>query len=349
MSIRDEDLIDYLLGEADAVLMRRIQLALESDSQIAVRLDELRAALGLLDSMRATIEPPFGLTERTLNFIDQHGEHQNIESGTEPLKVQLRSTDRLSSENQSARRIWESAFVTLSLAACVCLMLPLVVDARSLSRELRCRENLNMLGKSLTQLAMLSSERRFPEVPKGRVDSFPGRFVLLLKDHDLMPPPEHMRCYRLPGRDADSTQIVCFPTRQEYFNASAAERADLRQWLGGDYAYNYGIIVNDRVVGLPLDGNSHMALLGDAPEVHGDLDMFNGHDGRGVNVCFTDGHVALQKFSSRERRERFNGKSFVVMGDWQSGDYPFRNLEGRRTHGLNSQDASLGPSAAEPR
>ena len=343
MSIRDEDLIDYLMGEADAVLVRRVQLALETDAQVVVRLNELRAALGLLDSIKGSYDAPFGLAERTLNFIDEHSAQEDSTP-----KVRLRPGELAWSESRSPRRIWESAFVTVSLAACACLMLPLVVDARSLSRELRCRENLNMLGKGLTQLAMINPERRFPEVPKGRLDSFPGRFVLLLNDHDLLPPSEHLRCYRLPGKEPNTTQIVCFPTSQAYFNASDLERANLRQWLGGDYAYNYGILVDGRVVGLPLDGNSHMALLGDAPEVSGNLDMFNGHDGRGINVCFADGHVALQKFSPRERRQKVNGKTFVVLDDWQSGDYPFRNLEGRRAPGLNIHDASLGPSASEP-
>ncbi len=113
---------------------------------------------------------------------------------------------------------------------------------------------------------MLNPERRFPEVPKGKLDSFPGRYVLLLKDRELLPSPEHLRCYRLPGQDPNSSQIVCFPTSQAFFNASESERADLRQWLGGDYAYNYGIMVNGRIVGLPMDGSSHMALLGDAPK-----------------------------------------------------------------------------------
>ena len=343
MSIRDEDLIDYLLGEADAVVVRRVQLALESDAQVVIRLNELRAALGLLDSMKASYEPPLGLSDRTLAFIDE----QSAEEAAAP-KVRLRPGENSWSEARSPRRVWESALVTVALAACACLMLPLVVDARSLSRELRCRENLNMLGKSLTQLATINPERRFPEVPKGRLDSFPGRFVLLLKDHDLLPASEHLRCYRLPGREPNTTQIVCFPTSQAYFNASDSERANLRQWLGGDYAYNYGILVDGRVVGLPLDGNSHMALLGDAPEVSGNLDMFNGHDGRGINVCFADGHVSLQKFSPGERRQKVSGKTFVVLDDWQSGDYPFRNLEGRRAPGLNIHDASLGPSASEP-
>lgn len=347
MSIRDEDLIDYLLGEADAVVVRRVHLALQSDSQVAMRLDELRAALGLLDSMKGSIEPPFDLAERTLGFLSQHSEQEPFEKAASP-EVRLRPGEPAWA-GSSPRRFWESAFATAALAACACLMLPMVVDARSLSRELRCRENLYMLGTGLTNLAMLTPERRFPEVPKGRQDSFPGRFVLLLKDDDLLPPPEHLRCYRLPGRAPGSTQIVCFPTSQEFFNASPAEQANLRQWLGGDYAYNYGIMVNGRIVGLPVDGGGHMALLADAPEVHGDIDMFNGHDGRGINVCFADGHVALQKFSARDKRQKVNGRRFfAVMDGWQSGDYPFRNQDGLRAPGLNLHDASLGPSALGP-
>lgn len=343
MSIRDEDLIDYLMGEADTEVIRRVELALQSDDQVASRLQELRAALGLLDSMKASIEPPPGLAERTLGFLDE----QTIEASS-VSKVQLRPGDHAWSNSSSPRRFWESAFATVALAACACLMLPIVVDARSLSRELRCRENLHVLGTGLTQLAMQTPERRFPEVPKGRADSFPGRFVLLLQDHDLSPPPAHLRCYRLPGRDPGSTQIVCFPTSQAFFNASPAEQANLRQWLGGDYAYNYGVVVNGRIVGLPMDGNGHMALLGDAPEVHGDTDMFNGHDGRGINVCFADGHVALKKFTSRDQRMKVNGRFFAVINDWQTGDHPFRNLDGLRAPGLNLHDASLGPSALAP-
>ncbi len=131
MSIRDEELIEYLLGEADEALTKRIQLALQTNAQVSIRLEELRAALGLLDSLKGAIEPPAGLAERTLDFIDQ----QDPEEVTH--KVRLHPSASFYAEGRSPRRIWESAVVTVALAACACLMLPLVVDARSLSRELR--------------------------------------------------------------------------------------------------------------------------------------------------------------------------------------------------------------------
>ncbi len=339
MSIRDEDLIDYLLGEADDAVIRRVQLALQTDAQVAVRLEQLRAALGLLDSMKDAIDPPFGLAERTLSFIDsdasgaplnssQFDVNQDAsasagESNSPSPKVRLRSVDLLAREPRTSRRGWDSAFMTLSLTACVCLLLPLIVNGRSLSRQMQCAANLHLLSSGLIQLAMLEPERRFPEVPTSGVDSFPGMFALRLKDSDLLPAAQVLRCYRLPGNEPNTTQIVCFPTTQEFMNAPATEQAWLRKWLGGDYAYNYGIVVNGRIEGLPLDGSSHMALLGDAPEVKDGRDLFNGHEGRGINVCFADGHVALKAFTSTQRRQKLGGRSFVVVDEWEAVTIPF--------------------------
>jgi prepilin-type processing-associated H-X9-DG protein len=91
-----------------------------------------------------------------------------------------------------------------------------------------------------------------------------------------------------------------------------------------------------------------LILLGDAPEVIGNVDMFNGHEGTGINVCYTDGHVAFRRFSAKQPRQTVGGKQFVLMTEWTGGDYPFRNLEGRLAPGLTIHDASLGPSASEP-
>src|SRR5690242_5783602 len=70
MRIRDEELVQYLLGDADATLRLRVEAALATDPSVVKRIDELRAALGLLDSLKLAPEPPSDLIARTMMRIE---------------------------------------------------------------------------------------------------------------------------------------------------------------------------------------------------------------------------------------------------------------------------------------
>ncbi|MCC6508665.1 MAG: hypothetical protein IT423_06140 [Pirellulaceae bacterium] len=394
MNIRDEEIIQYLLNEADAVLARRVEVALQSDPKIAVRMHELRAALGLLDSLRASIDPPDDLVARTLARIDQvddsqvddkHADEKGADAepqevhqfdhsvleqaaliaarqGAQHLSsathVRLRGADWSTGTARSNRHLWDSVFLTLSVASLVCLMLPLMLEARSLSRRLKCAENLHILGNGLTQLAMLSPERRFPAIPTEGLERFAGRFVLQLKDHDLLESPSNLRCFSIPGTETSPPSIVCIPSTDLYLQAGSAQQAMWREELGGDYAYNFGVIDNGRVVGPRLEGRAQLAILADAPKIQGDRDEFYAHDGRGINIYYEDGHVAFSRLPrlsvdatkvDSESSGTGSRKAVVMVNNWRKPlDYPFRNLAGRQAHGLSPTDASLGPSSSAP-
>ena len=61
MPISDEDLIAYLLGDANPQQRKRIESGLAEDEDLRARLSELRMVLGQLDTMKSHYEPPADL------------------------------------------------------------------------------------------------------------------------------------------------------------------------------------------------------------------------------------------------------------------------------------------------
>ncbi len=381
MPIRDEDLIDYLLGEAGFELQEHIESQLAIDPKLASRLAELRAALGMLDSLQSVVEPPHDLVQNTLNFIDLHSDDSQIpsvEEGSQDRRANspvgahsthhpTSSTVRPSSLafSPSSRRLngWDSVMLTLSLVVMGCLFLPLVLEARSQSRRLQCAQQLHLLGQGLTHLAMLDSERRFPAVPVTGPEAFAGVYTLRLHDSKLIESPSQVYCASLPSRysrsNGDDVLSKSIPTREEFVQATPEQQAYYRFTLGGDYAYNFGVMDCGRVVAPRLEGRTHFAILADAPVLAGDREVFRAHEGRGINIYFEDGHVQFV------RSHELNTLNATKVGSLETSlspaahdstdtirlgipDHPFRNLEGLRAVGLTPEDAALGTSASSP-
>ncbi|MEM8733629.1 MAG: hypothetical protein AAGG44_05390, partial [Planctomycetota bacterium] len=60
MSFSDEELIAFLLGDADSNLEQRLRLSLNADPDLRDRLSGLRQVLGHMDSLSGVYEPPSG-------------------------------------------------------------------------------------------------------------------------------------------------------------------------------------------------------------------------------------------------------------------------------------------------
>ena len=71
MSFSDEDIIAYLLGEAEASLSARIEDCLHSDSLLAERVNYLRLMLSHLSGAGHCFEPPDGLIEATMRRMSE--------------------------------------------------------------------------------------------------------------------------------------------------------------------------------------------------------------------------------------------------------------------------------------
>lgn len=379
MRIGDEELVQYLLGEADSGLREQVESALAAHAQLAKRLEELRAALGLLDGLSINAEPPSDLVERTMLRIDaETADAANVESCGSgdaagscegPLVHSRRASNSITaSAPRSHRQWWDSAILSLSIVAICSLLLPLVLEARSQSRRLQCAYNLSSLGRGLTELAMLDSERRFPSVPASGPEAFAGIMAVRLHDASLLDSASLLKCASLPKSAADSPCLMRIPSREEFYDASADQRQLWRCYVGGDYAYNLGVIDGGRVTGPKLEGRTHFAILADAPRIENDHEAFVAHEGLGVNIYYEDGHVAFvpvkrakpldhtwqepaltRRTLSGGLKDKLTGDKVLPVEAWPNADDdPFRNNRGLHACGLNPDDAVLGPSYSSP-
>lgn len=379
MPIRDEELVQFLLGETDAALRCRVEAALASDPQVAQRLQELRAALGLLDSLKSSVEPPEDLVSRTMQRIADAAEKEPIEDervdreATDGHSVHSRRPSNsvpasaASMNSVSVRKLrsggalWDSAILSVSIAALTCLLLPLVLQARYESRRAQCAYNLKTLGSNLTQMADMDHERRFPSVPTSGPEAFAGVFTIRLKDAGLLPTSAYLRCVSIPATDESGPRIICIPSSADFSMADEAQQAAWRAELGGNYAYSLGVLEEGRVVGPRLQGRTHFAILADAPMYDEDREVFQAHEGRGINIYYEDGHVgfvhlaralspAVVPANVQPVEPAASKDPLFVAGSWsQSTDHPFRNIQGEHAAGLTPDDAALGPSYSTPR
>ena len=234
-------------------------------------------------------------------------------------------------------RSWlDSAALTVSLIVLCSLMIPAVLRARYEARKLQCANNLSETGQLLFQYAMRQSNQRFPHIAKSGPEAFSGMFVVRLQELGLAPRSNTLKCASLlQADDCNASVPLPIPTLREI---QVAANDKLHCWkckLGGDYAYNLGVIENDHLVAPRHDGNSHFAILADAPLFNKLGDELLAHEGAGINILFDDGHV---RFVTAHRILHPN---FV-------GDHPFRNLLGAHEAGVISSDASLAPSQFPP-
>ena len=371
MRIRDEELVQFLLGEADQRLRVRVQESLAADPSVSKRLAELRAALGLLDSLKLSAEPPSDLVSRTMMRIDadaaaeleaaqRHGQQANSACGSgKRAELQRASSAVPAGTLRSSRQLWDTAILSMSIVAMCCLMLPVILTARAQSRRLQCAYNVRSLGRGLTELALLNHEQRYPTVPNDGPESFVGYLAAHLKESDLLESPAVLKCPSL-GPRSTSTQLLPVPTREEFCKASPQHQQYWRLSMGGNYAFPLGVRDGHRVTGARLEGRTYFALLSDTPRFENDEEVFVAHDGGGINIYYEDGHVAFVPVARVKALERhlsrrnyltpaLSGRGVLPSATrLYASDAPFHNIDGERARGLDRNDAVLGPSYASP-
>lgn len=336
MPISDDDLIAYLLNEANLQQRKRIEASLAEDEEIRARLSEFRMVLGQLNSTQRNYEPPADLLANTMARIDAIGnESPELKPASKPdaEPVQLASNFRVATENGLRRTTWDSTALIVCSAVLFCLLIPTVLRARFESRRAQCAYRLTYFGSSLIDLALIDPQRRFQPVAMHGPESFAGIYGVRLADVGLVTSPLQLRCASLEGCRPSVTTLEIMPTTAQLRTYDAPMLQLCRNEAGGDYAYCLGVFDEGAIVPPRCDGRSNFAILADAPFTQPGQEGFLAHDGRGMNIFFEDGHV-----------------SFVVPQCWQDeiGDNPFCNLLQAREAGLNDRDASLGPSHFRP-
>jgi prepilin-type processing-associated H-X9-DG protein len=276
MSVSDEDLLGFALGALEPADHERVAAALKVNPILRQRLADIQAALAPLDEiLEEDHSPPPDLLEKTLARLEAEAfEFEDaVQSGA---KVNLPEDRRAASSLNSSAffsgpdgslksgfRFWDS----LALSACVLvvasLLFPAIINGRSMARQMECSQHLSSLATWLTEYASLQSDGRIPEVPTRGYRSFAGIYAIQLNDCELLEDRRAVWCPSVASF-ADS-QIPELPSDAQLMSASPQEWLMIREWVGGNYAYNLGVLDRRRVRAPRYMGRTHFAWLGDAP------------------------------------------------------------------------------------
>jgi len=330
MPISDEELIAYLLGDATPQQRKRVELGLAEDEVMRARVTELRFVLGQLDSLQSHYQPPPDLLETTLARIDE----ANRQSEADSLQPVVLASDLSQAADVRVRRgTWDSTALVLCLTVLLCLFLPTVLRARFESRKAQCAYKLGFLGRGLLDFASLNPQGRFPAVELDGPRSFTGIYAIRLRDLGYVDAPSQLWCPSLEACRPIRDRLLSIPSLAQLNSFDTPQIELCRNEAGGDFAYSLGVFEDDAIVAPRCEGRTHVPILTDLPTLQNGRDDLLAHDGRGLNLFFEDGHVEFISADSLENQVR---------------DNPFCNL--RRAHevGLNTQDASLGPSHFGP-
>lgn len=341
MSFSDEEIIAFLLGDAEQGLASRIRLCLATSEELAERVSHLRRVLNHLDGVVEPFEPPADLIENTLSRIEASSlsptcsSSSGIETGNEFDHPMVSCLAAPIEASQTGRGWLDSVALTLSLTVLCCLTVPAIIRARFESRRALCADNLRETGRSLVEYAMRRPDRRYPFVPGVGPESFSGVFVIRLKDEDLLPAGRLLPCASLNGMERPSfIPDMVVPSLQELCSSAESQIECMKGAIGGDYAYNLGVFEDGQLVAPKHSGSSYFAILADAPLIKDDEDQIIAHDGKGINILYDDGQV------------RFMNRKWIQSHE--ASDNPFRNMLGAHEAGISQLDASLAPSQYPP-
>ena len=229
--------------------------------------------------------------------------------------------------------------LALAGAVLLSLIVPSVLRGRSEARQLVCQNQLRELGVAIALYVDRSEHRRLPAVAPSGPEAFAGVYAVRLKDAGLIEDPSIRWC---PSLDAPGSKMYRFqelnelPTLQELRKASVEQLVRFQRYGGGHYAYNLGVVDNNRFTPPKFESRSSFAVLSDAPMMGNldprDLDQTIGHNGDGINVLYEDGRVQFVSISALNAMP----------------DHPLVNHRGKVEAGVNIDDATLAPSWRPP-
>jgi len=271
------DLLDHALGQTDD--LERFERELATDPAATLQFDRLsRSIQHLLDDGEA-FEPPPGLADRTLRFVNESSRRQRTILDFTPSRVRFR---------------WSDAAVAAGIfLAGVLTLLPAVQRSRDKLDQASCTYNLQRLGQALWLYG--SHHQHFPTAAEVNGKAPVASFLAMLND-------EH----KLSVADLDSIECPSVVKAHNHqplpdFDTLTRLHADdperVKHILCTNYAYNPGYRSgpSNEIIPIAADLTSRIPLLGDAPQ-HRDYQVIlagnsPNHGGRGQNVLYTDLHV----------------------------------------------------------
>lgn len=351
-----EDLIGYLLGALEPHEMRRVAQWLAEDPEARRELETIERSLRPLEESYEPPEtPPEDLVARTLaslppmpspdsgrqdsKSLGVGGKAESADSGSHQL-VDLPRLEP-SIDNVRGRGYGWTDWLGAAAAAVVMLtvIIPALAAGRLEARKTACQDHLRQFGTAITQYVSHSPQERMPAVAETGREAFAGVFVIRLNEAGLLTDPDLRWCPSLdqpPVIQAALTDLASVPSLDDLHDAPVDCLKQIQQYAGGQYAYNLGVVEEDRLKSPRFEARSSFAIMSDAPlsgitgtAQHGKV---VGHNGTGINVLYEDGRVRFIPLAALETMP----------------DHPLLNHRGEVEAGVSVDDASVAPSWRPP-
>ena len=345
-----EDLIGYLLGALEPHEMRRVAQWLEDDPEARKQLDEIERSLRPLEEFYEPPEPPpqdlIAKTLASLPPMPTAGESQPEKGESQPENIEEHDLVNLPKLEPSIENTPGSGYGWtdwLGAAAAAIVMLTVIIPAlaagRLEARKTACQDQLRQFGTAVTQYVNHSPQERMPAGAETGREAFAGVFMIRLNEAGLLADPDIRWCPSLdqpPTMEAALTDLASVPTLEDLHGATVDQLRQIQQFAGGHYAYNLGVMEEDRLKSPRFEARSSFAIMSDAP-LSGITDSTQhgkvvGHNATGINVLYEDGRVRFIQLPSLEAMP----------------DHPLLNHRGEVEAGVSVDDAALGPSWRPP-
>jgi hypothetical protein len=351
-----EDLIGYLLGALEPHEMRRVAQWLEEDPEARRELEAIERSLRPLEESYEPPEPPsqdlIAKTLAALPPMPAAGDSEQIhcESGSQGAVaanghgphecVDLPKLEP-SIENIRGRGYGWTDWLGAAAAAIVMLtvIIPALAAGRLEARKTACQDRLRQFGTAITQYVSHSPQERMPAVAETGREAFAGVFMIRLNEAGLLTDPDLRWCPSLdqpPSMEAALTDLANVPSLDDLYGAPVDQLRQIQQYAGGQYAYNLGVMEEDRLKSPRFEARASFAIMSDAPlsgitesTQHGKL---VGHNATGINVLYEDGRVRFIPLAALETMP----------------DHPLLNHRGEVEAGVSVDDATLAPSWRPP-
>lgn len=272
----NEDILGYLFDALEGDDEARIEKRMDQDPEFRKRVEELRR-LTLPLAEDDCIEPPPGLADRTLRFI---------QAANTPAPSPLAARE-WAPEPRTAMRPLDFAISACLLGIAALLVFPAIASIRGDHARIRCTNQLRELGISLAMYANQESGL-LPFVDAEGPMSYAGAFTVQLKARDLIPNEQLLVC------PSANSSLVKVPSLTEYIEemATPEKAAKERRYMSGSYGYALGFRQNGMHKGLTISLNTQ-PVLSDRPPRAEEIRFTNSpnHQDRGQNVLYAGGNV----------------------------------------------------------
>ncbi len=309
-----QDMLDNALGRLESPEREQLDREIAADPALAETFERLSRSIHQLLDDGETIEPPPGLTRRTVTLIVAGRRPRRSVLDFAPVRVPFRWAD-------------------VAVAACILLtglltLVPAVHRSRQQMDQAGCVFNLQQLGLGLAQYAV--QHHYYPYATRECPAADAGSFAAMLHEAGLLHDLSTLDC---PCNGPCRSTHLPFPDMKTLAELRQKNPTHYRRILCHDYAYHIGFRDGAGRPGpIPVSlATSKIPLLADQP-AHEDHHILEGnspnHGRRGQNVAFSDGHVGW--FNSRRI-----GPEDPDM---------FLNAENQPGPGVNEHDSVLLPS-----